>query len=138
MTIFRVSYLCLSHQSFPQRGLSLRSDENIDHADDANSIWNDGLGWRQYGAKKRRVGRADWKVRQFGSIRVDVGIFAPLQSRPLVREGTHPIVSRRRVGHRVGGWSQIRSPARDELSVADGAEPHRSHTKTGAKLFVVD
>jgi quercetin dioxygenase-like cupin family protein len=89
--------------------------------------------------KPGETGWADWKTCQFGPIRVRMLEYSP--------------------GYRADHWctkghillcleGELITELRDgrvftlrpgmSYQVADGAEPHRSFTKDGAKLFVVD
>ena len=85
------------------------------------------------------TGVATWRTRQFGDVRVRVVEYS--------------------AGYRADHWcekghillcleGELRTELRDgrvavltagmSYQVADGAEPHRSSTATGAKLFIVD
>jgi quercetin dioxygenase-like cupin family protein len=85
------------------------------------------------------IGTATWRTRHFGQIRVRVVEYSP--------------------GYRADHWCQkghillclegeLETTLEDgrtftltpgtSYQVADGAEPHRSSTATGAKLFIVD
>lgn len=89
--------------------------------------------------KPGETGWADWRVRQFGDIRVRMLEYSP--------------------GYKADHWctkghilfcveGELTTELQDgrvfvlragmSYQVADGAEPHRSVTATGAKLFVVD
>ena len=88
---------------------------------------------------KGETGVAIWRTRQFDDIRVRMVEYSP--------------------GYRADHWcskghillcleGELHTPLEDgrafvltpgvSYQVADGAEPHRSHTDTGAKLFIVD
>lgn len=89
--------------------------------------------------KPGETGWADWKVRQFGDIRVRLLEYSPGYS------ADHWCVK----GHilfclegelvtKLEDGREFVLKAGMSYQVADQAEPHRSHTATGAKLFVVD
>ena len=85
------------------------------------------------------TGKAYWRTRQFGTVRVRMVEYTP--------------------GYRADHWcvkghilfcveGELRTELEDgrefvlkpgmSYQVADHAEPHRSYTKTGARLFIVD
>ncbi len=81
--------------------------------------------WASLKAERKmgETGWADWKVCQFGDIRVRMLEYS--------------------AGYRADHWctkGHILFCLEGELvtELADGAEPHRSYTAGGAKLFVVD
>src|SRR4051812_9350974 len=94
-----------------RRGASVTWDE-IDYADDTNSIWDHGLGRSDLRAQERgdRLGGLEGPA-VWSRSGANARIFAGLQSRPLVHEGAHSLVSRRRTGDRVGRWAGVRSSA---------------------------
>lgn len=85
------------------------------------------------------TGKAFWRTRQFGTIRVRMVEYTPGYKADhwcskghilLCVEGElHTELADGRVSTLKPGMS---------YQVADGAEPHRSFTTTGAKLFIVD
>ena len=85
------------------------------------------------------TGEALWRTRQFGDVRVRMLEYSPGYAADhwcrkghflLCLEGTlHTEIADGRVTVLLPGMS---------YQVADDAEPHRSSTPTGAKLFVVD
>ena len=85
------------------------------------------------------TGKAFWRTRQFGTIRVRMVEYTPGYKADhwcskghilLCVEGElHTELADGRVSTLKPGMS---------YQVADGAEPHRSYTSTGAKLFIVD
>ena len=85
------------------------------------------------------TGKALWRTRQFGGIRVRMVEYTPGYKADhwcskghilLCLEGElHTELADGRVSTLKPGMS---------YQVADGAEPHRSHTATGARLFIVD
>ena len=85
------------------------------------------------------TGKAFWRTRQFGTIRVRMVEYSPGYKADhwcskghilLCVDGElHTELADGRVSTLKPGMS---------YQVADGAEPHRSYTSTGAKLFIVD
>lgn len=85
------------------------------------------------------TGTATWRTRQFGSVRVRVLEYSPGYSADHWCTKGHVLFC-------VEG--ELRTELQDgrvfvlrpgmSYQVADGAEPHRSSTATGARLFVVD
>ena len=85
------------------------------------------------------TGKAFWRTRQFGTIRVRMVEYTPGYKADhwcskghilLCIEGElHTELADGRVSTLKPGMS---------YQVADGAEPHRSYTSSGAKLFIVD
>ena len=88
---------------------------------------------------KGEVGVATWRTQQFGDIRVRMVEYSPGYVSDHWCEKGHIILC-------VDG--ELRTDLKDGRSftlkpgmsyqVADGGEPHRSHTATGARLFIVD
>ena len=85
------------------------------------------------------TGAAYWKTQSFGAIRVRMIEYTPgyladhwcVQGHILLcLEGAHRTQLE-------AGRKFPRSPG-DRYQVADNAEPHRSYTASGAKLFIVD
>jgi hypothetical protein len=84
-------------------------------------------------------GTATWRTRQFGAIRVRMVDYSPGYLADhwcekghilLVLEGE--LVTELKDGRKV-----VLTPGMS-YQVADGAEPHRSRTEPGARLFIVD
>jgi hypothetical protein len=85
------------------------------------------------------VGTAYWQTRHFGSLRVRMVEYTPGYAADhwcvkghilLCLEGElHTVLDDGRTFTLTRGMS---------YQVADGAEPHRSHTSVGARLFIVD
>jgi hypothetical protein len=85
------------------------------------------------------TGAAFWRTRQFGSVRVRMLDYTPGYSADHWCTKGHVLFC-------IEG--ELRTELRDgrvfvlkpgmSYQVADGAEPHRSSTATGARLFVVD
>ena len=85
------------------------------------------------------TGWADWRVRQFGPIRVRMLEYSPgYRSDHWCTKG-HILLclEGELVTELRDGRTFVLRPG-TSYQVADGAEPHRSHTGPGAKLFVVD
>ncbi len=88
---------------------------------------------------KGEVGTATWRTRQFGDIRVRMVEYSPGYVADHWCEKGHILFC-------LDG--ELETDLRDGRSftlkpgmsyqVADGAEPHRSHTVKGARLFIVD
>src|SRR5262245_57720560 len=85
------------------------------------------------------VGTAVWRTRQFGDVRVRMVEYSPGYVASHWCEKGHVLLclegemrTELRDG-RVFTWKPGMS-----YQVADGAEPHRSSTAVGAKLFIVD
>jgi len=89
--------------------------------------------------KPGETGWADWKVRQFGSIRVRMLEYSPGYRADHWCTKGHILycVEGELVTELKDGREFVLRPGMS-YQVADNAEPHRSHTATGAKLFVVD
>jgi hypothetical protein len=85
------------------------------------------------------TGTSCWRTRNFGTIRVRMVDYSPGYSANHWCEKGHILLC-------VEG--ELQTELRDGRSfllrpgmsyqVADGAEPHRSHTTSGARLFIVD
>ncbi len=89
--------------------------------------------------KAGETGWADWRVCQFGAIRVRMLEYSPGYSSDHWCSKGHILLCLE--GELVtvleDGREFVLRPGMS-YQVADGAEPHRSSTKFGAKLFVVD
>jgi hypothetical protein len=84
------------------------------------------------------TGRALWRTRQFGAIRVDGRIFTRLSCRPLVQQGHILLCLTGELQTELADGRVFTLTPGMSYQVADGAEPHRSRTTTGATLFIVD
>ncbi len=85
------------------------------------------------------TGIAYWRTRQFGDVRVRIVEYSPGYLADHWCEKGHILLClegelRTQLGD---GREGILRPGMS-YQVADGAEPHRSFTATGAKLFIVD
>lgn len=85
------------------------------------------------------TGQAQWRTRQFGDIRVRmVDYSAGYASDHWCEKGHILLCLEGSLTTRLkDGRSFVLTPG-VSYQVADGAEPHRSETTTGARLFIVD
>jgi quercetin dioxygenase-like cupin family protein len=88
-------------------------------------------------------GVATWRTQAFGpaenAIRVRMVEYAPGYSADHWCEKGHILlVLEGEMTTRLKDGRTVHMKAGTSYQVADGAEPHRSETKTGAKLFIVD
>jgi hypothetical protein len=85
------------------------------------------------------VGTATWRTRQFGEIRVRMVEYSPGYVADHWCQKGHILFCVEGELHTdlADGRSFVLTPGMS-YQVADGAEPHRSRTDTGARLFVVD
>ena len=88
---------------------------------------------------KGEIGTATWRTRQFGDIRVRIVEYSPGYVADHWCEKGHILfcVDGELETELKDGRSFILKPGMS-YQVADGAEPHRSRTEKGARLFVVD
>ena len=85
------------------------------------------------------TGMAYWRTRQFGDLRVRMVEYTPgYQADHWCSKG-HILLCLEGELHveLQDGRTFLLTPG-VSYQVADGAEPHRSHTSTGVKLFIVD
>jgi quercetin dioxygenase-like cupin family protein len=89
--------------------------------------------------KAGETGWADWRVRQFGPIRVRMLEYSPgyRADHWCIKGHILYCVEGELVTELKDGREFVLRPGMS-YQVADNAEPHRSYTATGAKLFVVD
>jgi len=89
--------------------------------------------------KSGETGWADWRVRQFGEVRVRMLDYSPgyRANHWCVKGHILLCLEGELVTELEDGRTFTLKPGMS-YQVADGAEPHRSHTAIGAKLFVVD
>jgi quercetin dioxygenase-like cupin family protein len=97
--------------------------------------------WANVNSERKggEAGWADWKIRQFGDIRVRMLEYSPgYKANHWCTKG-HILfcLEGELVTELKDGRIFVLRPGMS-YQVADGAEPHRSHTDCGAKLFVVD
>lgn len=85
------------------------------------------------------TGEAFWRTRQFADIRVRMVEYSPGYSADHWCSKGHIlyVLSGELVTELEDGRTFTLSPGQS-YQVADGSEPHRSRTATGAKLFIVD
>ena len=84
-------------------------------------------------------GKALWRTRQFGDIRVRMVEYTPGYFADHWCEKGHILLCMEGELHtelRDGRVSTLKPGM--SYQVADGAEPHRSYTEVGARLFIVD
>jgi quercetin dioxygenase-like cupin family protein len=84
-------------------------------------------------------GVALWRTRMFGNIRVRMVEYSPGYEADHWCAKGHILLCLEGELHTElgdGRWFTLRPGM--SYQVADGAEPHRSSTRTGAKLFIVD
>lgn len=88
---------------------------------------------------KGESGVAHWRTRQFGAIRVRMVEYSPGYAADHWCSKGHILLCLEGELHTdlADGRSFLLTPG-TSYQVADGAEPHRSHTRTGARLFIVD
>jgi len=84
-------------------------------------------------------GKALWRTQQFGDIRVRMVEYTPGYLADHWCEKGHILLclEGRLETELADGRTFVLTPG-VSYQVADGAEPHRSHTDVGAKLFIVD
>jgi hypothetical protein len=88
---------------------------------------------------KGETGMAHWRTRNFGGIRVRMVEYSPGYLADHWCTKGHILLCLDGELHTelADGREFVLTPG-ISYQVADNAEPHRSHTKTGAKLFIVD
>jgi hypothetical protein len=88
---------------------------------------------------KGETGVANWRTREFGGIRVRMVEYSPGYKADHWCEKGHILLCLEGELHTelADGRTFILKPGMS-YQVADGAEPHRSYTAGGAKLFIVD
>jgi hypothetical protein len=86
------------------------------------------------------TGKATWRTRQFGSIRVRMVEYSPnYLADHWCEKGHNLLVLAGKLETELADGRRVTLTAGQSYQVADGAEPHRSRTgEEGAKLFVVD
>ena len=85
------------------------------------------------------IGTATWRTRQFGSIRVRMVEYSPGYLADHWCKKGHILLclDGELETELADGRTFVLKPGMS-YQVADGAEPHRSQTQAGAKLFIVD
>ncbi len=90
-------------------------------------------------AHQGEKGIAYWRTRNFGAIRVRMVEYSPgYVSDHWCSKGHILLCIEGELHTRVADGRTFTLRPGMSYQVADGAEPHRSHTETGAKLFIVD
>ena len=88
---------------------------------------------------KGKTGRAYWRTRQFGDIRVRMVEYTPgyLADHWCVK-GHILLCTEGELHTELKDGRTFTLKAGTSYQVADNAEPHRSYTEVGARLFIVD
>jgi quercetin dioxygenase-like cupin family protein len=85
------------------------------------------------------TGTARWRTREFGGIRVRVVDYSPgYRADHWCSKGHILYVLDGTLETELGDGRKVTLTPGTSYQVADGAEPHRSSTQTGARLFIVD
>lgn len=88
---------------------------------------------------KGETGTATWRTRQFGDIRVRMVAYSPgYLADHWCRKGHILLCLEGRLDTELADGRVFTLTPGMSYQVADGAEPHRSSTAVGARLFVVD
>lgn len=119
----------------------LVSDNRRTHFMKIEQIWFGITDWSAVETQRKlgETGWADWRVRQFGDIRVGMLEYSPGYKADHWCSKGHILLclEGELTTELEDGRTFILRPGMS-YQVADGAEPHRSFTAIGAKLFVVD
>ncbi|MBI3566289.1 MAG: DHCW motif cupin fold protein [Elusimicrobia bacterium] len=84
-------------------------------------------------------GTAVWRTREFGAIRVRMVEYSPdYLADHWCSKGHILLVLEGELVTELADGRSVTLAAGQSYQVADGAEPHRSRTAAGAKLFIVD
>jgi hypothetical protein len=84
-------------------------------------------------------GEATWRTRQFGDIRVRMVDYSPgYLADHWCQKGHILFCLEGELDTDLADGRSFKLKPGMSYQVADGAEPHRSHTATGARLFIVD
>lgn len=97
--------------------------------------------WAEVPATKHagETGTAYWRTRNFGEIRVRMVEYTPeYLADHWCSKGHILLVLEGELVTELEDGRTFTLSAGQSYQVADGAEPHRSRTATGAKLFIVD
>lgn len=85
------------------------------------------------------TGTALWRTRQFGDVRVRMVEYSPgYTSDHWCSKGHFVLCVEGELETELGDGRVVRLVAGQSFQVADGAEPHRSRSPRGARLFIVD
>lgn len=97
--------------------------------------------WSAVEATEHRgaAGVARWRTRQFGAIRVRMVEYSPgYLADHWCTKGHILLCLEGELHTELADGRTFVLKAGESYQVADGAEPHRSHTGVGARLFIVD
>ncbi|MEJ5360003.1 MAG: DHCW motif cupin fold protein [Desulfobacterales bacterium] len=84
-------------------------------------------------------GEALWRTRQFGEIRVRMVDYSPgYEADHWCTKGHVLLVLEGELETELADGRRFRLKPGMSYQVADGAEPHRSRTRSGCRLFIVD
>ncbi|MBL0931458.1 MAG: DHCW motif cupin fold protein [Alphaproteobacteria bacterium] len=85
------------------------------------------------------TGEAQWRTRNFADIRVRMVEYSPgYEADHWCEKGHVLLVLAGELETELADGRKFMLKPGQSYQVADGAEPHRSRTATGAKLFIVD
>jgi hypothetical protein len=85
------------------------------------------------------TGTARWRTLEIGNIRVRMVEYTPgYRANHWCSRGHVLLVLEGELVTELADGRRVVLPAGSSYQVAEGAEPHRSETATGAKLFIVD
>lgn len=85
------------------------------------------------------TGEARWRTRQFGDVRVRMLEYSPgYRADHWCSKGHFLLCLEGRLDTELADGRRFALTPGMSYHVADGAEPHRSSTPTGAKLYVID
>jgi hypothetical protein len=88
---------------------------------------------------KGETGTAVWRTREFGGIRVRMVEYSPgYLADHWCQKGHILLVLEGRLDTELADGRRFTMTGGQSYQVADGAEPHRSRTDIGARLFIVD
>jgi len=84
-------------------------------------------------------GEARWRTRQFGAVRVRMLEYSPgYAANHWCSKGHFLLCLEGELDMELADGRRFKLAPGMSYHVADGAEPHRSETRTGAKLYVID
>ena len=112
----------------------------LGHENDSVSFGHDGLGCgRTHTEHPGEKGRATWRTQNYGEIRVRmVEYSAGYEADHWCSKGHILLCVEGELGTRLADGSHFILKPGMSYQVGDGESPHRSYTKSGAKLFIVD
>lgn len=97
--------------------------------------------WSQVEATEHpgETGRAFWRTRQFGTLRVRLVEYTPgYRADHWCQKGHILLCLEGELETELADGRRFRLTPGVSYQVADNTDPHRSSTQTGAKLFIVD